>query len=403
LPASRWRAAAGADREDVIDRTEPPDPIATAAEIAEVAAAVRRAGRLYFDLEFVSDGRYVPELALIQVAWGDPEHPRVVAVDPLAVDPAPLVALVADPAVETVLHAGQGDLSLLATRAGVEGRAIVDTQLAAALLGLGDQLGYAALVELLLGVVLDKSHQFTAWTRRPLDPEQLRYALDDVRYLPAVWAELAARLEARGRLGWLEEESAALARGAVRRPEPEEAYRRLRSWDRLKPRSQAALRAAAAWREREALASNTPPRWLIQDRPLLEAARRLPRDERGLAAIHGVGPGVLRRHGGALLAALRQGAGEPPPEAPLEAPLSGRQKEWVRAVLETVRERCGEAEVAVRLVANRADAEALVRWWSGRGDGGGAAEPDLPLVAGWRREVAGAAALARLAELSAGG
>ena len=112
---------------------------------------------------------------------------------------------------------------------------------------------------------------------------------------------------------------------------------------------------------------------------------------------------MLRRHGGALLAALRQGAGEPPPEAPLEAPLSGRQKEWVRAVLESVRERCGEAEVAVRLVANRADAEALVRWWSGRDDGGGAAEPDLPLLVGWRREVAGAAALARLAELTAGG
>ena len=212
MAADRRRAAAPEDREDVIDRTEPPDPIATPAEVAEVAAAVRRAGRLYFDLEFVSDGRYVPELALIQVAWGDPEHPQVVAVDPLAVDPAPLVALVADPAVETVLHAGQGDLSLLATRAGVEGRAIVDTQLAAALLGLGDQLGYAALVELLLGVVLDKSHQFTAWTRRPLDPEQLRYALDDVRYLPAVWAELAARLEARG--------PARLARGGVGGPRP---------------------------------------------------------------------------------------------------------------------------------------------------------------------------------------
>ena len=81
---------------------------------------------------------------------------------------------------------------------------MVDTQIAAALLGLGDQLGYAALVELLLGVVLDKSHQFTDWNRRPLAAEQLRYALDDVRYLPALWRELATRLDRRGRRPWLD-------------------------------------------------------------------------------------------------------------------------------------------------------------------------------------------------------
>ena len=363
---------------------------------------MRRAGRLYFDLEFVSDGRYVPELALIQVAWGEPDRPRVAAVDPLAVDPAPLLELVADPGVETVLHSGQGDLSLLASRFGVEGRAVADTQIAAALLGLGDQLGYAALVELLVGVALDKSHQFTDWNRRPLAAEQLRYALNDVRYLPALWRELASRLDRRGRRPWLEEESAALAESAVRRPEPEEAYRRVRGWERLKPRSLAALRVAAAWREREALATNTPPRWLIQDRPLLEAARRLPADERGLGAIPGIGPGTVRRHGAAILAALRRGAGEPPPaDAHPPPPLSGRVKECADAVFAVIQERCREAEVASRFVATRSDAEALVRWWLERGAGqtstAAPAKPELPLLASWRQEVASRAALALLA------
>ena len=274
--------------------------------------------------------------------------------------------------------------------------------IAAALLGLGDQLGYAALVELLVGVVLDKSHQFTDWNRRPLSAEQLRYALDDVRHLPALWRELAARLDRRGRRPWLDEESAALARSAVRRPEPEEAYRRVRGWDRLKPRALAVLRAAAAWREREALATNTPPRWLIQDRPLLEAARRLPADERALAAVPGVGRGTVHRHGAALLAALQQGAGEPPPAAANRPPpVAGRLKEWAAAVFAVVQERCREEEVASRFVATRSDVETLVRWWLDReaGPAGGAAlpEPDLALLTGWRRQVAGQAALAVLA------
>jgi ribonuclease D len=398
--AARRRTAGGAESEAIIGSAEPEPPIQSPSEVAEIAAAVRRAGRLYFDLEFVSDGRYVPELALIQVAWGDPDRPRVAAVDPLAVDPAPLIELVADPAVETVLHSGQADLSLLGTRFGVEGRAVVDTQIAAALLGLGDQLGYAALVELLTGVVLDKSHQFTDWKRRPLAAERIRYALDDVRYLPLLWRELAARLDRRGRRPWLEAESAALARSAVRRPEPDEAYRRVRGWDRLKPRALAALRGGAAWREREALATNTPPRWLIQDRPLLEAARRLPADEGGLAAVPGLGRGTVRQHGAALLSALERGAGEPPPaEASRPPPLTGRLKEWAAAVFATVQERCREEEVASRFVATRSDSEALVRWWrdrAGRAEGAALPEPDLPLLTGWRREVAGRAALAVL-------
>lgn len=386
------------ESEATISDEDLPHPITSPAEIAEIAAAVRREGRLYFDLEFVSDGRYVPELALIQVAWGDADRPRVAAVDPLAADPRPLLELVVDPAVETVLHSGQADLSLLASRFEIEARAVADTQIAAALLGLGDQLGYAALVELLLGVTLDKTHQFTAWTRRPLDPEQLRYALDDVRYLPALWRELAARLDARGRRRWVAEESAALAQSAVRRPEPEEAYRRLRGWDRLKPRARAALRATAAWREREALATNTPPRWLIQDKPLLDAARRLPRDERELLAVPGIGRGTVGRYGEAILAALARGAGEPPPEAPPSQPLTKRAKALAGAVSAAIQERCREEEVASRFVATRNDVETLVRWWLARdGSGGEAPEPDLPLLAGWRREVAGRAALEQLA------
>jgi ribonuclease D len=369
--------------------------------VAEVAAEIERAGSFAFDLEFVSEGRYVPDLTLIQVAWGDPDEPQVVAVDTLAADPRPLLAPLADPAVETVLHAVQGDLSLLSQRFGAAGGGVIDTQLAAAFLGLGDQVGYAALVEQVLGVALDKASQFTDWARRPLTPEQLRYALDDVRYLPPLWRELSARLAERGRLDWVREESAALAEAAARRAPPEEAYLRFRAWDRLPPRAVGALRAAAAWRERRALATNTPPRWILQDGALLEAARRLPRQPAELAEIQGIGRSTVRKVGSELIEALHQGASDPPPAT------SGRRQDkrarkLAKQLAELVGERSEELVIAQRLLATRADLEALVQWWL---DGGPEAEPGAPRPApltGWRREVVGDALLAELGAAETG-
>lgn len=375
-----------------------PSPITDPAGAAEVVAACRAAGRFALDLEFVSEDRYLPEPGLVQVAWGDPAAPEVAAIDPLAVDVGPVAELVADSEVTVIVHSAQGDLALLAERFGIVAGGLVDTQIAAAFLGLGDQVGYAGLVEGLLGVSIDKAHQFTDWLRRPLAPEQLRYALEDVRHLPAAWAELERRLEEAGRLSWVAEESQRLAAAAAVRADPETLYRKVPGWERLKPRSLGALRALAAWRELEARASNTPPRWLMAERAMLEVARRLPRSRRELEAVRGLREGAVRRHGDAVLEALAEGAGRPlePPRPPRPLPESAQA--WVPLVSGLVQARCREAGIAPRFVLTRTGAEELVRWWlASARSGGGAPEPDLPLLAGWRRELAGQAALDWLA------
>lgn len=363
-----------------------------------MAAAARARGRLYFDLEFVSEARYIPELALFQAAWesgdggeevsvpaADGGTDRVAAVDPLAVDPLPLVELVADPGVEVVVHAAQGDLSLLGDRFGIAARAVVDTQIAAAFVGLGEQIGYAALVGELLDVALDKSSQFTDWSRRPLAPTQVSYALDDVRYLPEVWRRLESRLVELGRLAWVREESASLAAAAARRPEPEEAFRRFRGWERLDPRTLGALSAAAAWRERQALAGNTPPRWLVPDQALVEASRRRPKRPRELTAIRGIGEATARRFGPDLLAAIERGAAQPI-EPPHRQRLGERGKALVGRLTELVSRRSAELGIAQRFLATRADLETLVR---DRLAGVPAEAAPPPLTTGWRREVVG--------------
>lgn len=373
----------------------PKDPrlVTEAQEVAAVARELAAAGGFALDLEFVSEDRYVPELALVQVAWGDPADPRVEAIDVLAADPRPVVELVASPQVTTVLHAGQGDLALLGHLYGFTGSALYDTQIAAAFLGLGDQLGYAAVVEALLGVKLDKAQQFTRWLDRPLAPEQVRYALDDVRYLVAAWEELRERLLSCGRLAWVARESERLAAESACRTPPEERYLRIRGRGRLNAPQLGALKALAAWRERQALETNLPPGWIAKDRSLVDAARRLPSSPKALRAVDGIGPGTVRRWGRALLQAIEEGRAAPvEPERPPRR-LARQAKAQVGDLSALLAERCDAAGVARRFVACRGELESLVRWWHG---GDREAEPDLPLLAGWRRELAGQALLERL-------
>jgi ribonuclease D len=364
------------------------------AAVRELAEVLRGSGgAIALDLEFVSEARYVPEICLAQVGWGDPNDPQVAAVDPLAADARPVLELVADPEVEVVFHAAQADLALLSQRLGIEGHAVYDSQIAAAFLGLGDQIGYAGLVSSLLDIQIDKGAQFTDWCKRPLSDEQLRYALDDVRHLMTAWPILRRRLEEEGRLPWVEEETERLARTSARRTPPEEMFRRVKGWNRLKGPSLGALQALAAWRERAALDGNRPPSWILQDRSLIEVARRAPGDEGALASIRGVKEGTVRRHGREILAAIREGRNGRVDEGQRVRPLPDKAKGWSVLLSGLVTARAKEAGIATRFVATRDDVESLVRWWL---EGDRSADPELPILSGWRRDLAGDALLAWL-------
>ena len=226
------------------------------------------------------------------------------------------------------MHAAQADLALLSARFNARAEALIDTQVAAAFLGFGDQIGYANLVERLSDVVLDKGAQFSQWSKRPLSAEQLSYALDDVRYLPDLWHRMRSELERRGRLDWVTDECARLADGWAQRSLPEEMYRRVRGWNGLKPRAQGALREVAAWREQRSLEQNRPPSWLINDRTLLELCRTPPRDERELVDVRGLGKGMAERHGSVLLDLIARGQADPPPPRPRSARLPDIGEAW---------------------------------------------------------------------------
>jgi ribonuclease D len=370
-----------------VTAVHPSPPLVTdQSEVDAIAASIEEGGEFALDLEFMTEGRYIAELSLVQVAWGDPGSPSVAAIDPMRVDISRLARLTGDDHVETVIHSAQADLALLGRLYGIRGEHVVDTQIGAAFLGMGDQIGYGALVERLTGVRLDKGAQFTEWSRRPLSEEQLRYALDDVRYLLSAWAEMREALEARGRLGWVAEECDRLAETWAERPAPDEMYRRIRGWNGLRHRNQGALRALAAWREEESLRANRPPSWLMNDRTMLEIARRPPKDAAELSGVRGLGEGTIQRYGRQIVAAVRRGLEDPPPEEAPAPRIPNLGQAWPAILSGIVQARCREAEIAMRFVATRRDIDEVIAWWL---VGDHTREPDVQLLQGWRRTLAG--------------
>ena len=364
----------------------PESPVTDPRDVDDIADAIEDAASFALDLEFMTEGRYVAELSLVQVGWGDVDDPHMAAIDPLKVDIDPIVDLLEDPKIETIIHSAQADLALLGAQYQARAQSLVDTQIAAAFLGMGDQIGYGSLVQRVTGVELDKGAQFTEWSRRPLSEDQLSYALDDVRYLQRVWRRLRDDLEERGRLDWVDDESDRLAESWSRRTPPEEMYMRVRGWNALKGPQLGALRAVAAWREEESLQHNRPPSWLINDRTMLELCRRPPRDERGVREVRGMGNGTAQRHGRELLDLIQDGMNDPP-EVPQRAPrLPKLGQAWPAVLSGIVQTRCREVDVAPRFVATRSDTDDVIAWWLA---GDHNEEPDIPLLTSWRREVAG--------------
>jgi ribonuclease D len=256
----------------------------------------------------------------------------------------------------------------------------VDTQIAAGLLGYGDQLGYAALTEAVLGKQVDKGHARTDWSRRPLSAAQLAYAAEDVEHLPDLLAALRADLAARGRTAWLEDECAALADPSLYETDPAEAWQRVKGFARLEGEALGRLVRVAAWRERLAVERDRPRRWILKDEALLALAE-------GPDGLDALPPAVRRRHAADLEALLA------PPVAPGEIPVVARrerlepaEERQLRQLSAVIRKAAEQESISAPLIAPRKELERLVR-----------GERGVAVLTGWRREVAGNALLEVLA------
>ncbi len=369
-------------------RRDSSEPLASSEEVAAAAAAARTHGRIGIDTEFMSEGRYRALLCLVQIAVDDDgDAPQILLIDPLedGVDVTPLALLLADAEIEVVFHAGRQDVAILRRAWNTEITNIFDTQLAAGFAGASAQTGYGNLLGTILGRRVGKTASYTRWDARPLTPEQLSYAAEDVAHLLELTDELQRRLQETGRLGWAREECRRLE-GATDEREPYSAWERLPRIGQLDPRARAVARELAAWRERTASDEDRPVGSVLADPALVELAKRHPSNVGALEQIRGIHPSGIRRRGQAMLAAIAAGMKAPP--IPREEPRGRSEPEDVPLIVlaeALLRARALEAGLAYELIASRNELELIVAA-ARRGE----SEPDVRTLVGWRSELVGA-------------
>ncbi len=359
--------------------------IDTPAQLDTLCEQLRRHDWLTLDTEFLREKTYRPRLCLLQVA-----NPDVIAcIDPLAVeDLSPLLDLLYDPAITKVLHAAHQDLEIFFDLRGEVPAPVFDTQIAATLLGHGDQIGYGNLVKAELGIELEKAHARADWCHRPLDNAQLTYAADDVRHLRDVYLQQNTRLAELGREQWLQADFDDMVDPARYHNPPEKAWLRVKGSNRLKGVQLAVLQAVAAWREEQAQQSNRPRRWILKDEVLLDMAKQTPATLDKLGRIRGLEGSTVQRHGEVLLQRISEAKKLPReqwPEPKTGPRLPQEQEPLVDMLMALLREQCQRQHISPSAVAGRRELELLLL-----------GEHDIQLLHGWRAAIAGESLLALL-------
>ncbi|HEY1724839.1 MAG TPA: ribonuclease D [Steroidobacteraceae bacterium] len=344
---------------------------------AQVCAELGAHQAVGLDTEFMRERTYFAQLCLVQLSFGE----RALCIDSLALpDLTALAPIMAAPNVCKVLHAARQDLEVLAPAVGAGLQGVFDTQVAAALIGMPAQVGYADLVAQLLGAHLHKAETRTDWSRRPLTAGQLAYALDDVRYLLPLRQRLSERLESLGRSAWLAEEMAQLdaAAGSLA-VDPDEAWRRIKGISDLDPARRSLARALAAWRERRAIEADRPRSWIVSDIALRDLVLRVPRSRNELARTAELPDGVLNHSGEQILSVI-EAAGLPAslPPLPRRQRPEAAETERLRQLSLLTQQTGRELGIAPEILATRRDLQRLL---NGEREGG-------PL-SGWRRGVIG--------------
>ncbi|MBV9336581.1 MAG: ribonuclease D [Solirubrobacterales bacterium] len=370
-------------------RRDSTGPLATSEDIAATAAAARASGRIGIDTEFMSEGRYRALLCLVQIAVDDgakANKPRIDLIDSLdRIDVTPVAQLLADPAIEVVLHAGRQDIAILRRAWNTEITNIFDTQLAAGFVGASAQTGYGNLLGTMLGRRVGKTASYTRWDARPLSDEQLSYAAEDVAHLLELADEVQRRLRETGREAWAREECRRLEIATDER-DPYSAWERLPRIGQLDSRARAVAREVAAWRERTAADEDRPVGSVLADPALVEVAKRHPSNLSALENIRGIHPSGIRRRGATILDAIAVGMKARP--IPREEPRGRSDPEDAPLIVlaeALLRARALEAGLAYELITSRSELELIVAA-ARRGE----REPDVRTLEGWRSELVGA-------------
>jgi ribonuclease D len=354
-------------------------------QLAGVCEHARAESGFAFDTEFVMEDRYEPEVCLIQLAT----EKTVALIDPhLDLDLESVWQLVCDPAVETIVHAGQEDLALCVQHTGNLPKNVFDVQIAAGFVGYDYPISLQKLIQAALHIRLHKTKTLTDWRRRPLTSAQLHYAAEDVSHLLAVRRKLNERLVKTGRVDWAQEEFRRFEDMSAYGREDEDKLRRVKGTAALKGRALLIARELLTWRDELARHLNRPARAILKDHLLVEIARLQLAGHSEIRDLRGIN--LSDKHVQALGMVVQRAMTLPIEDKPAgNPPEFETPQETVLIALATavIRSYCLEKDLAYSLVATKKSIRDLIRHRS-------ADQPsrveDVELLNGWRAKTVGA-------------
>jgi ribonuclease D len=352
--------------------------IDTQAELDALCDGLEDRTVIAIDTEFVRTQTYFARLCLIQLAT----ESHLVCIDVLAdLNIGPFLEKLIGGTGLKIFHAAKQDLEAMHSTYSQFPEPIIDTQISAGLIGHQSQIGYARLVDELLGVQLDKGQTRTDWSRRPLTTAQTEYAIDDVLYLAEMHSILQSKLETADRYSWALEDSQRLTDPRQYESPPEEAWQRIPGIAYLPVATQSRARRLTAWRESQARKLDRPRQWILADKALLAIAETNPKDQNELGRVSGVAPAVVRNQGKPLISVLQQAnsdvadgridfSQQSKPDVP--------DKNTIKKLSTIVSSTADELGISPDLLATRRDITSLIR-----------GDKEIRLLSGWRATIIG--------------
>src|SRR5450432_1619381 len=357
--------------------------INTDSVLREFLDHIREQKSFAYDSEFIGELSYHPRLCVIQAATTQ----RIGLIDPIAqIDLAPFWELLCDEQIEKIVHAGEQDIEPVHRLTGSPAKNIFDTQIAAGFVALAYPIGLSKLVLELLGVKIGKGLTFSHWDQRPLSAQQLKYAADDVRYLPAVRAELVNRLKARGHCAWAKEECDSLCDPDRYGFHPERYFLRVRGAGALSPASLSVLRELTIWRDAAARAHDLPARSLLKDDILVDMARSPIKSVDRLSRVKGLPRPLEAEHGTAIVEATLRALAIPSNERPVAKSIDATPTErfGAESLYAVAAALCAAQSIDPALVTSRQEVSELYHALAS-----GHSTSDFGLTSGWRAAACG--------------
>jgi len=330
----------------------------------------QRPARIGLDTEFIRERTFWPQLALVQMAVGS----DILLIDPLIPGmPEALAPWLTDESIVKVMHSASEDLVAFKWTCGVLPRPLFDTQIGAALAGIGGGMGYQKLVQEITGVALAKGETRSDWMRRPLSESQLQYAADDVEHLFALHDAIEAKLQALGRRQWLQDDAERLLAN-VANDEDRWPHLGMRAAQFLDAAAQHRLLRLLRWRDAQARSSDRPRSWILDNELAATLARTPPADPAALGKLFEQFPKAPRKLAGAVWQALQTPLADEA-DAPLAVQASDADKKTIKKLQDAVAERSRELGLADGVLASRKHLENYLerRQWPAA-------------LAGWRQQ-----------------